>query len=100
MWRIRLCGMLLCSALYALASAGQLPGDALLERGRSAARQGALEEALVAWKEAAQEYAQIDHRQGQIQALLHAAAVARTLGHLNQSFLHLELALQLAHRTG
>ena len=72
----------------------------LMQRGRLAAQQGALEEALVSWKEAAQIYDKAGDAKGQIQALSHAAYAARTLGHLNQAFLQQELALHLARKIG
>ncbi len=71
-----------------------------MQRGRAAAQRGALEEALVAWKEAADLYDQAGQARGQIQALSNAAFAARTLGHLNQAFLQQELALQLARKVG
>ncbi len=70
------------------------PADELMQRGHSAAQQGAMEEALVAWKEAARLYDQAGQTKNHIQALSSAAYAARTLGHLNQAFLHQELAMQ------
>ena len=72
--------------------------DEFMQQGRAAAQSGAMEEALVAWKEAARLYDQAGQTKGHIQALSHAAYAARTLGHLNQAFLQQELALQLARR--
>lgn len=68
------------------------------ERGRAAAQQGAFEEALLAWKSAADLYDQRGETKGQIHALTQAAFAARTLGHVNQAFLQEELALQLARK--
>ncbi|HRC43787.1 MAG TPA: CHAT domain-containing protein [Nitrospira sp.] len=74
--------------------------DELMQRGLSAAEQGALEQALVAWKAAAQLYDRAGQARGHIQALSHAAYAARALGHINQAFLQQELALQLARKMG
>ena len=84
--------MLLACAMAFAAETGPSAED-LMQRGRLAAQQGALEEALVSWKEAAQIYDKAGDAKGQIQALSHAAYAARTLGHLNQAFLQQELAL-------
>ena len=91
--------MLLACAMAFAAETGPSAED-LMQRGRLAAQQGALEEALVSWKEAAQIYDKAGDAKGQIQALSHAAYAARTLGHLNQAFLQQELALHLARKMG
>ncbi|MDP9132384.1 MAG: CHAT domain-containing protein, partial [Nitrospirota bacterium] len=90
--------LLLCTVAFA--AEGGPSADELMQRGHSAAQRGDLEEALVAWKEAAGLYDQSGQVKGHIQALSHAAAAARTLGHLNQAFLHQELALNLARKVG
>ena len=94
------CVLMLLSCVAAFAADPTPPADELLQRGSAAAQLGALEEALVAWKEAAQLYDQAGNTMGHLQALSHAAYAARTLGHLNQAFLQQELALQLARKTG
>lgn len=95
-----LCIMFLLSCAVAFAGEGGPSADELMQRGLSAAQQGDLEQALVAWKEAARLYDQAGQAKGHIQALSHAAYAARTLGHLNQAFLQQELALQLARKAG
>ena len=95
-----LCLVFLLSCAVSFAADAGPSADELMQRGRSAAQQGALEEALVAWKEAAQLYDQAGQTKGHIQALSHAAYAARTLGHLNQAFLQQELALHLARKVG
>src|SRR5687767_1771283 len=95
-----LCIMFLLSCAVAFAGEAGPSADELMQRGLSAAQQGDLEQALVAWKEAARLYDQVGQAKGHIQALSHAAYAARTLGHLNQAFLQQELALQLARKAG
>lgn len=97
---LTLCIMFLLSCAAAFAAEAGPSADELMQRGRSAAQRGALEEALVAWKEAADLYDQAGQARGQIQALSHAAYAARALGHLNQAFLQQELALHLARKVG
>lgn len=92
--------MLLLSGTVAYATEAGPSADELMQRGRSAAQQGALEQALVDWKAAAQLYEQAGQAKGHIQALSHAAYAARALGHINQAFLQQELALQLARKMG
>ncbi len=88
--------LLLCPVSSAAGTGAS--ADELMQRGRAAAQRGELEQALVAWKEAAQLYDQAGQTKGHVQALSHAASAARSLGHLNQAFLQQELALQLARR--
>ena len=93
--------MCLVLMLSSMASLGAEPGpsaDELMQRGASAAQQGALEEALVAWKEAARLYKEAGNIPGQIQALTKAAHAARAMGHVNQAFQQQELALHLAQQ--
>jgi len=95
-----LCIMFLLAYAISFAAEAGPSADELMQRGHSAAQQGALEEALVAWKEAALLYDHSGQAKGHIQALSYAAYAARTLGHLNQAFLQQELALQLARKIG
>lgn len=97
---VGLCIMLLLVCAVSFAADNRPSADELMQRGQAAAQQGALEEALVAWKEAAELYDQAGQARGQIQALSNAAYAARTLGHVNQAFLQQELALQLARTIG
>jgi CHAT domain-containing protein len=95
-----LCLIALLSCAVSFAADQGPSADELMQRGRVAAQQGAMEEALVAWKDAAELYNQAGQTRGQVQALSSAAYAARTLGHVNQAFLQQELALQLARKTG
>lgn len=72
--------------------------DELMQRGLAAARQGALEEAHVALRDAARLYDQAGQVRKQIQALSQAAYMARALGHVTQAFQYQELAHQLAQQ--
>ena len=92
--------ILLLSGTAASAAETGPSADELMQRGLSAAERGALEQAHVDWKAAAQLYDQAGQVKGHLQALFHAAYAARALGHVNQAFLQQELALQLARRIG
>jgi CHAT domain-containing protein len=74
--------------------------DELMQRALTSFQQGALEDALIAWKEAARLYDRLGQAKGQIQALSGAAYAARAMGHMNQAFQNQELALQLAQQLG
>ncbi len=93
-----LCIIFLLACVSTLRAETTPTADELMQRGHSAAQQGSMEEALVAWKEAAQLYDQAGQAKNHIQALSYAAYAARTLGHLNQAFLHQELAMNLARK--
>ncbi len=69
-----------------------------MQRGHVALQQGALEDALVSWKEAARLYEEAGNLTGQLQALTKSAHAARAMGHVNQAFQQQELALQLAQQ--
>ncbi len=90
----------LLSASMAVAQNSGPSADELMRQGVSAAQQGQLEDALVAWKAAAELYDRAGQVKNHIQALSYAAHAARSLGHLNQAFLQQELALQLARTAG
>ncbi len=74
--------------------------DELMQRARASFQQGALEDALITWKEAARLYEQTGNPKGEIQALSMAAYTARAMGHLSQALQQQELALQLAQKAG
>ncbi len=95
-----LCLLALLIGTASLAEDHAPSADDLMKRGQVASQQGALEEALVAWKAAAELYDQAGQARGQMQALSSAAYASRTLGHVNQAFLQQELALQLAKKIG
>lgn len=95
---LSLCLFVLFSCMVSLAADSPPSADELMQRGQAAARQGAFEDALLAWKAAADLYDQRGETRGHIQALTQAAVAARTLGHVNQAFLQEELALHLARK--
>lgn len=80
------------------AAEGPPTPEAFMQRGASAAQQGALDEALLAWKEAADLYEQLGQVQNQIEALSRAGSAARSLGNLRQALLFQETALELARK--
>ena len=92
-----MCVLVILSGMSLAAETGG-SGDDLMQRGLVAHQQGALEDALVAWKEAARLYETAGNIPGQIQALTKAAHAARAMGHVNQAFQQQELALQLAQK--
>ena len=92
-----MCVLVILSGMSLAAETGG-SGDDLMQRGLVAHQQGALEDALVAWKEAARLYEAAGNIPGQIQALTKAAHAARAMGHVNQAFQQQELALQLAQK--
>lgn len=93
---LSLCLLVLVSCMVSLAADNSPSADELMQRGHAAAREGAFEEALLAWKAAADLYDRKGDTRGHIHALTQAAVAARTLGHVNQAFLQEELALHLA----
>ena len=90
------CLVFLLTCTVSLAASNSPSAGELMERGRAAARQGAWEDALLAWKAAADRYDGSGETKNHIHALTQAAFAARTLGHVNQAFLQEELALHLA----
>lgn len=101
--RYGLKGLSLCLIIFfcctvSLAADSQPSAGDLMQRGRAAAREGSYEEALLAWKAAAELYDQAGETKNHIQALTQSAFAARTLGHINQAFLQEELALHLARQ--
>ena len=95
---LSLCLIVLFCCTVSLAADSQPSAGDLMQRGRAAAREGAYEEALLAWKAAAELYDQAGETKNHIQALTQSAFAARTLGHINQAFLQEELALHLARQ--
>ncbi len=74
--------------------------DALMEQGLQAYRRGAFDQALAAWKQAADLYERDRKIDKQSQALTQAAQASESLGHVSQALQQLELALILAQQTG
>ena len=90
--------VLLFTCTLSLAADNPPSPDDLMERGRVSAREGTFEDALRAWKAAADMYDERGETKKHIHALTQAAFAARTLGHVNQAFLQQELAVHLARR--
>lgn len=81
-------------------AAQELAPDTLMTQGLQAYQGGSFEQALAAWKQAAQLYEQQGKLKEQSQALAQAAQASESLGHINQALQQLELALTLAQQTG
>jgi CHAT domain-containing protein len=74
--------------------------DTLMEQGLQAYQRGSFDQALAAWKQAADLYER-DGRVGeQSRALARAAQASESLGQVSQALQQLELALTLAQQTG
>ncbi len=71
-----------------------------MEQGLQAYRRGAFDQALAAWKQAADLYERDRKIEEQSQALTQAAQASESLGHVSQALQQLELALILAQQTG
>jgi CHAT domain-containing protein len=97
---LTLCFILTPPSPLSLATETAPSADDLMQQALTSFQQGALEDSLIAWKEAARLYDEQGNRNGQVQALSRAAYVARSLGHMNQALQHQELTLQLAQQMG
>ncbi|HSE58682.1 MAG TPA: CHAT domain-containing protein [Nitrospiraceae bacterium] len=71
-----------------------------MQQGASAYQRGAFDQALTAWKEAAQRYEEADRPKDQSRALVQAAQAAQALGHPKLALQQLDLALALAQQVG
>lgn len=74
--------------------------DTLMTQGLQAYQRGAFDQALAAWKQAAQLYELQWKGREQTQALVQAAQASESLGQVSQAIQQLELALTLAQQTG
>ena len=74
--------------------------DTLMTQGLQSYQRGAFDQALAAWKQAAQLYEQTGKVKEQSQALVQAAQASESLGLVTQALQQLELALTLAQQTG
>ncbi len=81
-------------------SAGEPPPDTLMQQGLQAYQRGSFDQALVAWKQAADLYERAGRFGEQSRALAQAAQASESLGQVNQALQQLELALTLAQQTG
>lgn len=71
-----------------------------MQQGTSAYQRGAFDQALNAWKDAAQRYEEVADPRGQSRALVQAAGAAQALGHSKLALQQLDLALALAQQVG
>ncbi len=74
--------------------------DTLMEQGLQAYQRGSFDQALAAWKQAADFYERDGRLDKQSRALAQAAQASESLGQISQALQQLELALSLAQRTG
>src|SRR5215813_8431793 len=81
------------------AAANASPEEQMAE-GRNAFQQGAFEEAVLHWREAARLYEQAAQPEQQSQALTHLAQAYQALGQYQEVFSSLSLALTLAKQAG
>jgi CHAT domain-containing protein len=91
-------GFLLAKASGTIAAVEPAP-DALMTQGFQAYQRGSFDQALAAWKQAAQLYEQAGKVQERSQALVQAAQASESLGQVTQALQQLELALALAQET-
>src|SRR5262245_21530374 len=74
--------------------------DTLMQQGLQAYQRGSFDQALVAWKQAADHYERAGKVGEQSRALAQAAQASESLGQVNQALQQLELALTLAQQKG
>ena len=74
--------------------------ETVMDQGARAFRRGAFDQALAAWKAAAELYGRNGQIKQQSEALVQAAQAAQALGQLRAALQHLDLALSLAHQIG
>ncbi|MDN5943268.1 MAG: tetratricopeptide repeat protein, partial [Nitrospira sp.] len=74
--------------------------DALMEQGLQAYQRGSFDQALAAWKQAADLYERDGKIGEQSRALAQAAQASESLGQVGQALQQLEMALTLAQQAG
>ena len=92
-------GFMLAKASGTVAALEPTP-DTLMEQGLQAYQRGSFDQALAAWKQAADLYERDGKIEEQSQALAQAAQASESLGQVSQALQQLELALTLAQQTG
>jgi CHAT domain-containing protein len=92
-------GFVLAKASSTVAAVEPAP-DSLMTQGLQAYQRGAFDQALAAWKQAADIYQRDGRIENQSRALGQAAQASESLGHISQALQQLELALALAQQTG
>lgn len=73
--------------------------DTLMKQGLQAYQRGSFDQALTAWKQAAELYEQAGKVREQSQALVQAAQASESIGQVGQAVQQLEVALALAQQT-
>ncbi len=92
-------GFVLAKASGTVAAAEPNP-DTLMTQGLQAYQRGSFDQALAAWKQAADLYERDGRIEKQSRALAQAAQASESLGQVSQALQQLELALTLAQQTG
>ncbi len=92
-------GLVLAKASGTVAAREPTP-DIFMEQGLQAYQRGSFDQALGAWKQAAELYERDGRTKEQSQALVQAAQASESLGQVSQALQQLELALTLAQQTG
>src|SRR5262250_264433 len=92
-------GFVLAKAAGTVAALEPTP-DSLMTQGLQAYQRGSFDQALAAWKQAADLYGRDGKIGEQSQALVQAAQASESLGQVSQALQQLELALTLAQQTG
>jgi len=103
---VRIVLLLLLAAGFVLAKASETVSaveptpDILMTQGLHAYQRGSFDQALAAWKQAADLYERDGKVENQSRALAQAAQASESLGQISQALQQLELALTLAQQTG
>ena len=92
-------GFVLAKASGTVAALEPTP-DSLMTQGLQAYQRGSFDQALAAWKQAADLYERDGKVGEQSRALAQAAQASESLGQVSQALQQLELALTLAQQTG
>jgi len=92
-------GLVLAKASGTVAALEPTP-DTLMTQGLQAYQRGSFDQALAAWKQAADLYERDGKIDKQSRALAQAAQASESLGQVSQALQQLELALTLAQQTG
>ncbi len=92
-------GFVMAKASGTVAAVEPTP-DTLMTQGLQAYQRGSFDQALAAWKQAADLYGRDGKIGEQSQALAQAAQASESLGQVSQALQQLELALTLAQQTG
>jgi CHAT domain-containing protein len=92
-------GFVLAKASGTIAAIEPAP-DSLMTQGLQAYQRGSFDQALAAWKQAADQYAREGKVGEQSRALVQAAQASESLGQVSQALQQLELGLTLAQQTG